>query len=264
MSRDASPTIAASTSQRNVDVAAELCRFRVYSEKHLDQIVHLQQLSRERRFAMRVVAQILPFRVNQYIIDQLIDWDNIPEDPIFQMTFPQPNMLPNEDFDLMADLLRRRASEERIHAAAHKIRYKLNPHPGGQQDYNVPHLGSRALPGMQHKYSETVLFFPRQGQTCYAYCTFCFRWPQFVGGKELQFTTSNTADLYRYLLAHEEVSDLLITGGDPMIMKTRLLSDYLRPLLRRGFEHIRTIRLGTKSLTYWPQRYFADEDADDL
>ena len=39
--------------------------------------------------------------------------------------------------------------------------------------------------GLQHKYRETVLFFPAQGQTCHAYCTYCFRWPQFVGLDDL-------------------------------------------------------------------------------
>lgn len=43
------------------------------------------------------------------------------------------------------------------------------------------HLG-RPLPGVQHKYADTVLVFPAAGQPCHAYCSYCFRWPQFVGG----------------------------------------------------------------------------------
>ena len=42
---------------------------------------------------------------------------------------------------------------------------------------------------MQHKYRETVLFFPSQGQTCHAYCTYCFRWAQFVGLDDLKFAS---------------------------------------------------------------------------
>ena len=68
-------------------------RFRVYTERQLDQITQLQALPEEQRFAMHVVANVLPFRVNQYVIDELIDWDNIPNDPIFQLTFPQPGMI---------------------------------------------------------------------------------------------------------------------------------------------------------------------------
>ena len=52
-------------------------RFQVYTERQFDNIHQLQQLSEEQRFAMRVVANVLPFRVNQYVIDELIDWNNI-------------------------------------------------------------------------------------------------------------------------------------------------------------------------------------------
>ena len=37
---------------------------------------------------MRAVASVLPFRTNNYVVDNLIDWNNIPDDPIFQLTFP--------------------------------------------------------------------------------------------------------------------------------------------------------------------------------
>ena len=44
--------------------------------------------------------------------------------------------------------------------------------------------------GIQHKYRETVLFFPSQGQVCHSYCTFCFRWAQFVGDKDLKMAST--------------------------------------------------------------------------
>ena len=62
----------------------------------------------------------------------------------------------------------------------------------------------------------------------------------------------------------QDESDLLITGGDPMVMKTKHLQEYLEPLAEQGLEHVQTIRIGTKSLTFWPQRYVTDADADDL
>jgi L-lysine 2,3-aminomutase len=51
----------------------------------------------------------------------------------------------------------------------------------------VPIEGGSEVRGVQHKYRETVLFFPAQGQTCHAYCTYCFRWAQFVGLEDLKF-----------------------------------------------------------------------------
>ena len=239
-------------------------RFQMYTERHLDQIPQLARLSAQQRFDMRVVANVLPFRVNQYVIEQLIDWDRVPDDPMFQLTFPQPGMLAPEEFSGMADVLRRGADRAAVRAVADEIRIGLNPHPAGQQQMNVPELGGKALPGMQHKYRETVLFFPSQGQTCHAYCTFCFRWARFVGNQELRFASNDAELIHHYLAAHAQVSDLLMTGGDPMVMKTHHMADYLLPLLHPQFDHIQAIRIGTKSLTYWPYRFTSDTDADDM
>jgi len=216
------------------------------------------------RFAMKVVAQVLPFRVNQYVIENLIDWDNVPDDPIFRLTFPQPDMLTQSHFNRIANLLRKGAEDKHIRTVANSIRAELNPHPAGQQVLNVPVSYDRPLKGIQHKYRETVLFFPRQGQTCHTYCTFCFRWAQFVGIDELRFSASETSDLHRYLVEHKDVTDLLLTGGDPMVMKTHVLREYVEPLLQPEFEHIQTIRIGTKSISYWPYRYLTDKDAGDF
>jgi KamA family protein len=117
---------------------------------------------------------------------------------------------------------------------------------------------------MQHKYRETVLFFPSQGQTCHAYCTYCFRWAQFVGIDELKFASRETESLVAYLREHPEVSSVLFTGGDPLIMRTKVLRQYIEPLLQPGLEHVTSIRLGTKATAYWPYRFLSDTDADDL
>ncbi len=62
-------------------------RFKVFTARQLDKIEPLKQLDEETRFAMEVVANVLPFRVNEYVIDELIDWDKVPNDPIYQLTF---------------------------------------------------------------------------------------------------------------------------------------------------------------------------------
>jgi KamA family protein len=128
--------------------------------------------------------------------------------------------------------------------------------------HNVPMLDGEPVEGMQHKYRETTLFFPSHGQTCHAYCTFCFRWAQFVGMEDLKFASKEGDQLARYLRANPRVTDVLLTGGDPMVMKTRVLERYIEPLL--DIPSLRTIRIGTKSVAYWPQRFVSDADADDL
>jgi KamA family protein len=248
-------------------VTTENCqrkKLRTFTDKQLDQIVPLRQLDPETIFEMKVVSNVLPFRVNQYVIDELIDWQNIPNDPIFQLTFPQRDMLEEDTFEKMADLLRTGPTAAQIRILANQLRSGLNPHPAEQQTLNVPQLNGRHLTGIQHKYPETVLFFPSQGQVCHSYCTFCFRWAQFIGDKDLRFATKNVADLREYLLSNKDVTDVLITGGDPLVMSTANLQVYLEALLEPGLEHVRTIRLGTKALSYWPYRFVTDPDADDL
>ncbi len=236
--------------------------FRLYNERNFGEIDQLHRLSDEQRFAMRVVAQVLPFRVNQYVIDHLIAWDDVPNDPIFRLVFPQREMLAPEHFARIANLLRSGADKAALRIAAREIQCELNPHPAGQTTTNVPRVGNEYLWGAQHKYRETLLFFPNQGQTCHSYCTFCFRWAQFVQNKGLRIAARETATLHEYLESHHEITDLLVTGGDPMVMKTSRLEDYLRPLTAPEFEHVRTIRIGTKSLTFWPYRFVTDPDAD--
>ena len=214
--------------------------------------------------AMKAVAQVLPFRVNDYVIDELIDWDQAPRDPIFQLTFPQPAMLAAADLASMIDLLKKGAGTDEIKAEARRIQRSLNPHPAGQLELNVPKVEGIPQPGMQHKYRETVLFFPSSGQTCHTYCTYCFRWPQFVGLDEMKFAAREADGLVGYLKAHPEITSVLFTGGDPMVMKTRVLRRYIEPLLHSDLDHINSIRIGTKAPAYWPQRFTTDDDADDL
>jgi L-lysine 2,3-aminomutase len=159
--------------------------------------------------------------------------------------------------------VRRAAPSDELRAAAREIQLRLNPHPAGQATLNRPATHPH-LKGVQHKYRETVLFFPSRGQTCFSYCTYCFRWPQFVGLEELKFAASEADGLAEYLRSHKEVSDVLVTGGDPLVMRAELLERYLEPLLADDLGHVTNLRIGTKALAFWPQRFLSDPDADRL
>ena len=238
-------------------------KFQVYGARDLDTIPQLAGLDARQRLEMKAVAAVLPFRVNRYVVESLIDWSRAPDDPMYRLTFPQPEMLQRADLERMVALLRRGAPSSEVDASAREIQARLNPHPAGQQELNVPRLpGGRALPGAQHKYAETVLFFPSQGQTCHAYCSYCFRWAQFVGLEDLRFASRETEPLTEYLTANPGVTNVLLTGGDPMIMRTKLLRRYIEPLL--AVESLQSVRIGTKAPAYWPQRFVTDRDADDL
>lgn len=238
-------------------------KMKFYGLRDIDKIPQLQKLTDEQKLTLRVVGNVLPFRSNNYVVEELINWDNIPNDPMFQLTFPQKEMILPEHFDQMADLIKKDASSEEIANLAHKIRGLMNPHPAGQMTANVPHLANgEAVPGVQRKYREIALVFPSAGQTCHAFCTFCFRWAQFVGDDNLKFATDESRRCQKFIKQQPELTDILITGGDPMVMSLAKLKAYIEPLLKPEFSHIQNIRIGTKSLAYWPYKYVTDKDAD--
>ncbi len=239
-------------------------KFRAITRASFAKTPEWNRLDPDLREAIDVVSTVLPFRTNAYVMRELIDWNRVPDDPMFQLTFPQKGMLSDEDYTRMKRLLEEGVPRETLEQAANEVRYTLNPHPAGQMTHNVPMINGEELPGMQHKYRETVLFFPSNGQTCHAYCTFCFRWAQFVGLDELKFAQRDNELLVAYLKENKSVTDLLFTGGDPMIMTTKVLRRYIEPLLDPELEHVQTIRIGTKAVAYWPQRFVTDGDADDL
>ena len=239
--------------------------YKAYGHHNFRDIPQVQQfLSPEQQHDIDVVGNVLPFKVNNYVVDELIDWSNVPNDPIYALTFPQREMLQPAHFQHMEAAMAQNPSKAELKLAANHIRYQLNPHPAGQMEHNVPELNGIKLTGIQHKYRQTVLFFPQHGQTCHAYCTFCFRWPQFVGMDELKFAMRETDLLIEYLQQHPEVTNVLFTGGDPLIMSADRLKMYIEPLLEADLPNVHTIRLGTKALGYWPYRFINDKDSDEL
>jgi KamA family protein len=234
-----------------------------FTLQNYDRIPQSIFLSREDRRAIEVVGRVLPFKTNNYVTDELIKWDQLKDDPIFTLNFPRKEMLLPHHFNEVEKLMDR-GDEQTLHTVIEKIRMELNPNPSGQE-YNVPEFKGMRLHGLQHKYRETVLLFPRPGQTCHAYCTFCFRWPQFSHLPDMKFSIKEDYELYlQYIKAHPMVTDVLFTGGDPMVMNASLLRTYIEPMLSADMEQIKHIRIGTKALTYWPYRFTSDNDADEV
>jgi KamA family protein len=245
-------------------VHGERPRYVAQGPAQLGRIAKTYSLDADAEETVRLLSLVLPFRVSQYVLDELIDWSRVPDDPIFQLVFPQDGMLsPRHVRALQAVAPRGERAGPGLAEVVRGIRAELNPHPAEQLSANVP-LDEHGNPicGLQHKYTETVLYFPSHGQTCHAYCSYCFRWAQFVGDPDLRFAADAPDDLVRYLHRHPRVSDVLVTGGDPLIMSTQRLATHVEPLLE--VESLRTIRLGTKALAYWPHRFVGDRDADDL
>ena len=244
-------------------LATTLTTYRPVDLRNVAEIPQWETLDADVRDAISVVGQVLPFHTNQYVMDHLIDWSRVPDDPMFQLLFPQQAMLGTEEFSEIQGLLRHDAGGGTLATAVNRIRMSMNPRPAGQLNHDVPTLDGRQLQSVQHKYRETVLFLPASGQTPYAHRPDCFRWAQFVGLEDLKFQARETSDLVAYLKVHPEVTDVLVTGGDPMTMRSSVLRKYIEPLLAPELDHIQNIRIGTKALASCPQRFVTDRDADE-
>jgi len=239
-------------------------RYKAISLQSLDKVAERIPELKEHLADIKLAGLIFPFKCSPYYVDELVDWkaEDVRKDPFYKLIFPTMDMLIPRHQKMLTEA-KALGDPIKLIAAVAAIREDLNPHPAGQKELNAPKKVE--LTGVQHKYSETVLVFPAAAQTCHAYCTYCFRWAQFIGDDELRFAQKEADSLFDYLDEHKEVSDILMTGGDPMIMKTRSLAQYLEPLCDPTFlPHLKNIRIGTRSLSFWPQRFTTDNDADEL
>ncbi len=152
---------------------------------------------------------------------ELIDWDD-PADPIRQLIIPRVEEL--NDWGQLD------ASNEAAVTVDH---------------------------GVQHKYDDTVLLLCNE--VCGAYCRYCFRKRLFMNDND-EVSNDVSAGI-EYIRKHPEVSNVLLTGGDPLLMSTRRLREIITAL--REIEHVKIIRLGSKMPAFDPFR-INDPDLQDL
>merc|ERR1719230_729906 len=241
------PAVDASMDMEGKQVENE--RFKAISINALDEWADKYPRLKEKMRDIQLSALIFPFKASPYLVDELIDWEmegDIADDPFYRLVFPTLDMLSLEHKERLEAA---HATDDPfvLKEAIEEIREDLNPHPAGKKQLNAPKKAE--LTGVQHKYSETCLFFPAAGQTCHAYCTYCFRWAQFIGDSDLRFAQKDAGSLFDYIAEHEEISDILFTGGDPAFMKTRMLKSYFDPF---------------KDPDFLPQRFTTDNDAEEL
>ena len=148
----------------------------------------------------------------------LIDWDD-PDDPIRQLIIPREEEL-TEWGKLDA------SNEESITVAR----------------------------GVQHKYTDTVLLLCNE--VCGAYCRYCFRKRLFMD--ENDEVTNDVTEGLQYIADHPEVTNVLLTGGDPLLMSTRRLVEIFEAL--RAIPHVQIIRIGSKMPAFDPYRILGDPD----
>jgi L-lysine 2,3-aminomutase len=236
-------------------------RFLTFNTKNFREIEYIKYLPEEVKHEIDIVSKVIPFKTNNYVVDYLIDWENYETDPIYILNFPNKNMLRPERYEQLKQAIETGSPQKELDDLIMKIRLEMNPHPA-QQMTNVPVMGGEELKGVQHKYRDIVLFFPSQGQTCHAHCTFCFRWPQFVKELDMKFSMREIGKVMEYIRRNPDINEILFTGGDPLIMDPATISKYFDAILAERPSNLKNIRFGTKSLTYWPFAFlpqFSDE-----
>jgi lysine 2,3-aminomutase len=105
------------------------------------------------------------------------------------------------------------------------------------------------VPGLVHRYPDRVLFLVTD--RCASYCRYCTR-SRVVSGAGEQELHTDFEEAYRYLEAHTEVRDVLLSGGDALILSDEKLRGILRRL--RAIEHVEFVRIGTRVPIFLPQR----------
>ncbi len=238
--------------------------YQAYNLKNLDKIPQYSLLKENVIHPMYVVGRVFPFKVNTYILNELIDWNTIPNDPIFRMTFPQKEMLSEDDYNAIDLAIKKDSSEEFLQQIVKKIWNNLDPSSTGQNEASLPLYNNHGLYGLQHTYNEILSYSPSQEQSCQAYCTFYFRWPLYAGDNAGEIAANDALQLVNYLKVHPEVTSVLFTGGDPLFMKSGILEQYIDPLLNADLPNLSNIRIDTKMLGYWPYRFTTDGDSNEL
>ena len=77
-----------------------MAEYRANTRNDLPRVGKMLGLNCDQIIDMQAVSAVLPFRVNDYVVKNLIDRENLPADPIFKLTFPQREMLDDQDFKL--------------------------------------------------------------------------------------------------------------------------------------------------------------------
>ena len=121
----------------------------------------------------------------------------------------------------------------------------------GEDDDPLGEDKHAVVPGLVHRYPDRVLFLTTG--FCSTYCRYCTR-SRMVGdpGGEYSFSYAQWEQALEYLSAHNEVRDVLLSGGDPLTLSDDKL-DWLLTRLR-AIPHIEFIRMGTKVPMVLPQR----------
>ncbi|MDN5217506.1 KamA family radical SAM protein [Fulvivirgaceae bacterium BMA12] len=196
-------------------------KFILMKVKYISKISKVQELTNKEVELYEPVTKKFMFRTNSYYND-LIDWSD-PNDPIRRLIIPQTEELLN----------------------------------WGQLDASEE-ASYQPIPGIEHKYSSTVLLLCND--VCAAYCRFCFRKRLFQDDNDE--VVKDVSSGIAYIKEHPEVNNVLLTGGDPLVMSTARIEKIIKQLCE--IEHVKNIRIGTKLPAFNPHRILDDPSLGEM
>ncbi len=123
--------------------------------------------------------------------------------------------------------------------------------PSDENSYTI-------MPGLEHKYNSTVLLLV--SNNCEGICRYCFRKRIFIKPQGEYLRDLSAA--VKYIREHTEVTNVLLTGGDPLTLKTSKLEEIINKLM--AIEHVKIVRIGTKMPVFNPYRIIEDSDLLDV
>ncbi|MEE3921291.1 hypothetical protein V2I01_32920 [Micromonospora sp. BRA006-A] len=182
---------------------------------------------------LRVVSSVLPFKVNQYVVDELIDWSAVPDDPIFRLTFPHRDMLPPEIFDHLSALHLSAAEPGVIRKAARDAHARLNPNPGAHREANVPAHRDAGCSACSTSTPRRCWSSRPRGRPVTPTAATASAGRSSSRNAEIRRAASDVGDVVAYLEDSRGVTDVLFTGGDPMIMSAAVLERWVSPCWTR-------------------------------
>ncbi|MGY3482477.1 lysine 2,3-aminomutase [Bradyrhizobium sp. USDA 4011] len=126
-----------------------------------------------------------------------------------------------------------------------------------QPGENADPIGDDAhspVAGIVHRYPDRVLF--KLVHVCAVYCRFCFRREMVGPGKASALSDDAYRGALEYIRTHQEVWEVILTGGDPLMLSSRRLSEIMADLA--GIDHVKIIRLHSRVPIADPERINSD------
>jgi lysine 2,3-aminomutase len=126
---------------------------------------------------------------------------------------------------------------------------ELEQQPGENADPIGDHAHS-PVAGIVHRYPDRVLF--KLVHVCAVYCRFCFRRETIGPGKATALSQGAYDNALAYIRAHPEIWEVILTGGDPLMLSPRRLGEIMADLA--AIDHVRIIRIHTRVPVAEPSR----------